>query len=125
KIYDEFMENKLDLMGMPVGQYGLRVLPLQPKQREAENHFMITNKNYKSFADFVEKASKDEKRAFWKTVAVMALPLIETKKGARVGYYNMGGDLEAKTGRMVVEIAGGENLGQNGLKKRWFEKPEP
>jgi hypothetical protein len=123
KIHEEFAENKLDVLGLDMGN-GLKAVPLPPGIKEAEQHFMVTDDKYKSFPDFIEKASKEEKRAFWKTVALLALPLIEEGKGARVGYYNLGGDLDAKTGRMTVDVAGGENLGQNGQKTRWFEKPK-
>jgi hypothetical protein len=124
RIYDEFMENKLDVLGRDMGN-GLKALLLPSGVKEADQHFMITDDKYKSFADFVETASKEEKRAFWKTVSQLALPLIAEGKGARVGYYDLGGDVDAKMGRMTVEVAGGENLGQNGQKQRWFEKPKP
>jgi hypothetical protein len=121
-VYDEFMENKLDVLGLDLGQ-GLKALPLPSGMKEAAQHYMVTDDKYKSFPEFIEKASREEKRAFWKSVALLALPLVEDGKGARVGYYDLGGDVDAKMGRMAVEIAGGENLGQNGLKRRWFDNP--
>ena len=123
KIYEELAQNKLDVLGLDMGN-GLKAMPLPPGVKEAEQHFVVTDDKYKSFADFIENASKEEKRAFWKTISQLALPLIEQGKGARVGYYDLGGDVDARTGHMTVEIAGGENLGQNGLKKRWFDKPQ-
>ncbi len=122
-IYDRFAENKLDVLGLDAGN-GIKALPLPPDTKEAAQHYMVFDDKYKSFPDFIEQASQAEKRTFWRTVAQLALPLIEQGHGARVGYYDFGGDLDRKLGHMSVEIAGGENLGQNGHKTRWFDKPQ-
>lgn len=119
-----FADNKLDILGTDIG-HGMKSLPLPPEAREAQEHYAIVNPNYKSFPDFMLNGSTEEKRDFWKAVAKIALPLVESGKGARVGYYNMHGAQDARHGMMTVEIAGGENLGQNGLKKRWFDNPSP
>ncbi|HYD18934.1 MAG TPA: hypothetical protein VEF76_10690, partial [Patescibacteria group bacterium] len=119
-----FADNKLDILGTDIGQ-GMKSLPLPAEAREAKEHYAIVNPNYKSFPDFILNASRAEKRDFWKAVAKIALPLVENGKGARVGYYNMQGAQDQRHGMMTVEIAGGENLGQNGLKKRWFDNPAP
>lgn len=124
RIYDELAENKLDVLGLDNGN-GIRAVPLPPGVKEAEQHFIVSDDKYKSFPDFIANATKEEKREFWKTVAQLALPLIEDGKGARVGYYNLQGDVDKKLGHMAVEVAGGENLGQNGLKKRWIDNPNP
>jgi hypothetical protein len=122
-IYAALAENKADMLGIDMGN-GIKALPLPPDVKEADQHFTISHDGYKTFADFVADASPEEKRTFWKTVAQLALPLIEGGSGARVGYYNFGGELDAKVGHMSVEVAGGENLGQNGQKNRWFQKPK-
>lgn len=119
-----FADNKLDVLGTDIG-HGMKSLPLPSEAKEAQEHYAIVNPNYKSFPDFILNATKEEKRDFWKAVAKIALPLVESGKGARVGYYNMHGAQDARHGMMTVEIAGGENLGQNGLKKRWFDNPSP
>lgn len=123
-IYAELAENKMDILGLDMG-HGIKAMPLPPGLKEAETHYVISDDKYKSFADFIENAGKDEKRAFWKTVAQLALSLVEEGHGARVGHYNFGGELDKKLGHMAVEVAGGENLGQNGAKNRWFMKPAP
>lgn len=122
--YAQLAENKADMLGIDMGN-GIRAVPLPPALKEAEQHFTVTHDRYKSFADFVAAGSAEEKRAFWKAVAKLALPLVEDGHGARVGYYNFNGEADAKLGHMAVEVAGGENLGQNGLKNRWFQKPKP
>lgn len=119
-----FADNKLDVLGTDIG-HGMKSLHLPANAKEAQEHVAIVNPNYKSFPDFILNASQEEKRDFWKAVAKIALPLVESGKGARVGYYNMHGAQDARHGMMTVEIAGGENLGQNGLKKRWFDNPAP
>lgn len=119
-----FDENKLDVLGTDIG-YGMKSLPMPPEAKEAQEHYAIVNPQYKSFPDFILNATREEKRTFWKAVAKIAAPLVENGKGARVGYYNMQGAQDARHGMMAVEIAGGENLGQNGLKKRWFDDPTP
>lgn len=119
-----FAENKADMLGVDAG-FGFRVVPLPPALKEAQVHTVIMNEAYSSFPDFIERASRDEKRAFWKTVSEVALPLVEQGQGARVGYFNFRGQVDGKMGHMAVEVAGGENLGQNGLKKRWFDNPSP
>lgn len=123
-VYKLFAENRHDVLGIDMGE-GIKAVPLPSGVKEAQQHFALVNDNYASFPDFIEKASREEKRAFWKAVAKLALPLVENGKGARVGYYNLKGAADAKAGRMVVEIAGGENLGQNGARKRWYRKPAP
>lgn len=122
-IYTAFAENKADITGRDVG-HGIKIVPLPAGVKEAEQHYAITGESYKSFPDFMDRATKEEKRDFWKAVAMTALPLVENEKGARVGYYNLDGAAD-KTGHMVVEVAGGENLGQNGAKNRWIQKPVP
>ena len=119
-----FAENKADILGVDAG-FGLKVVPLPPALKEAQVHTVIMNANYTSFPDFIERASREEKRAFWKTVSEVALPLVEQGQGARVGYFNFRGQVDGKLGHMAIEVAGGENLGQNGLKKRWFDNPGP
>lgn len=121
-IYAALAENKMDILGIAAPN-GIKAIPLPPNLKEAEQHWMVAHEGYKSFADFIERGTKEEKREFWKTVAQLALPLIEQGHGARVGYYNFGGALDKKLGHMAVEVAGGENLGQNGAKNRWFTKP--
>ena len=123
-IYTALDENKMDILGLDMGN-GVKAVPLPPGVKEAEQHFMVVHQGYKSFANFMAEGTKEEKRTFWKTVAQLALPLVEQGHGARVGYYNFRGDLDKKLGHMAVEVAGGENLGQNGLKKRWFDNPAP
>ncbi len=121
-IYTALAENKMDILGLDMGE-GIRALQLPPALREAEQHYMITDEKYKSFPEFIAAATREEKRTFWKTVSQLALPLVEQGHGARVGYYDFRGSLDKKLGHMAVEIAGGENLGQNGARNRWFTQP--
>ncbi|MEZ0261286.1 MAG: hypothetical protein ACAH80_09765 [Alphaproteobacteria bacterium] len=121
--YAQLAENKADVLARDMGQ-GLRALPLPPALGEAAQHYVITHEGYPSFAAFITDATAEEKRGFWKAVAQLALPLVNDSHGARVGYYNFNGEADAKLGHMAVEVAGGENLGQNGLKNRWFQKPK-
>lgn len=119
-IYSLFAQNKTDVLGIALGG-GLRAVPLPDGVREAQQHFILVHDDYASFPEFIEKAGAAEKRDFWKAVAKLALPLVEQGHGARVGYYNLKGASEKA--HVLAEIAGGENLGQNGAKNRWYRPP--
>ncbi len=121
-IYDLFRENKQDMTKIDKGS-GVFVYPLPEGKREAKEHFAIVHEGYKSFSEFTQKATKEEKLAFWKAAQELVVTLAERHKGARMGEYNLRGVLDEKIGHMYVEVVGGENLGYGGKPNRWFQKP--